>query len=737
MLYYYVRSIALRKASVITRRHWINSRLYHADKFPNCSQWIESKPSVILNSPISKNTQTVIDPKIALSGSSIRPSSIYNTDKEFQKTLDNALFSLYNKHLVGCSNDRRSFTMSTWQKLRTYLHDQLNTRIDRNPGNFTWSLSKLVSLNDPSNLISQLLSVQTIPTNVWRHILKSKEDSVSDLEKFNYIIKNTFDYIYNQEVIPSMVDPITYKINISNPSEWFPEARKLRRNIIVHIGPTNSGKTYRALQKLKNVNRGYYAGPLRLLAREVYERFKNEGVRCNLLTGEEVINDVDEMGNPAGLTSGTIEMVPLNREFDVAVFDEIQMMSDPERGWAWTNALLGVQAKEVHLCGEERALPVIQEIVKITGDNLFINKYKRLGELIVEKQSIRKNLKLLKKGDCVVAFSKKRILDLKLRIEKETNLKVAVIYGSLPPETRIQQAASFNKGFYDIVVASDAIGMGLNLAINRIVFTTDMKFNGKEMVELSTSNVKQIGGRAGRFDPNKSKSQGAKGYITATDRTILKSIRNKMNEPNTNLTSCVVWPPDELCSQIMMESPPGTLPSEVLIKIGTSLESKFNKLFSLCDLSNKIGTLQIFEKMKDIPFNDKLRLSNAPVKRDLPLVKEVFGWFCDTISKGQTRNLLSYTLPFDVLDYKCINDDNFNLEIYESMYNIFTLFFWLSNRYPNYFVDLESVKEMRVFCEMITFEKLDRLKRNPYAYQRGAKSSVLSIKNTLQSKRHR
>lgn len=111
----------------------------------------------------------------------------------------------------------------------------------------------------------------------------------------------------------------------------------MKRKIIMHVGPTNSGKTYHALQRFQKAESAVYCGPLRLLAQEVYERSNEGGVPCNLLTGEErrESDGVDKW-------SCTVEMTNLNSRFDVAVIDEIQMIGDDQRGWAWTSAVLGI-----------------------------------------------------------------------------------------------------------------------------------------------------------------------------------------------------------------------------------------------------------------------------------------------------------------------------------------------------------------------------------------------------------
>lgn len=246
------------------------------------------------------------------------------------------------------------------------------------------------------------------------------------------------------------------------PIDWYPATREMQRSIHLHVGPTNSGKTYHALKRLEKAKSGIYAGPLRLLAYEVYTRLNAQGIPCHLVTGDERI--IKE-GQEAAMSSCTVEMVPLNMEVDVAVIDEIQMIGNPDRGWAWTQSLLGVKAKELHLCGEVRTVPLIRELATLMGDKLEIHQYERLSPLETMHSSLEGKFMNIKKGDCMVVFSKKMIHAMKIKIEKVTKKRVAIIYGDLPPETRAQQARLFNDpdNDYDFLVATDAIGMGLNL----------------------------------------------------------------------------------------------------------------------------------------------------------------------------------------------------------------------------------------------------------------------------------
>lgn len=131
------------------------------------------------------------------------------------------------------------------------------------------------------------------------------------------------------------------------------------------MGPTNSGKTKAAIQALMDSKKGIYCAPLRLLAWEISETLSNFGIPCNLLTGQE-----RHINHDATHLSCTIEMADLNEEYDVAVIDEIQLIEDNERGFAWTNALLGLRAKEIHVCGEERALRLITRLLEPTKDDV-------------------------------------------------------------------------------------------------------------------------------------------------------------------------------------------------------------------------------------------------------------------------------------------------------------------------------------------------------------------------------
>lgn len=148
---------------------------------------------------------------------------------------------------------------------------------------------------------------------------------------------------------------------------------------------------------------------------------------------------------------------------EVAVIDEIQLIKDPLRGWALTRAFLGINAKEIHVCGEFAAIELIKRLCDSTNDEFEIHNYSRLTELTIEKTALE-TLDKVQSGDCIVCFNKNDIFKVSRDLES-MGIEVSVIYGSLPPSTKLKQAAKFNdpNDRCKVMVATDAIGMGLNL----------------------------------------------------------------------------------------------------------------------------------------------------------------------------------------------------------------------------------------------------------------------------------
>ncbi|KAK1390620.1 RNA helicase [Heracleum sosnowskyi] len=245
--------------------------------------------------------------------------------------------------------------------------------------------------------------------------------------------------------------------DLTQPETWYPNARRKKRNVILHVGPTNSGKTYHALKRLECSSSGIYCGPLRLLAWEVAKRLNKAKVPCDLITGQEK-DQVDGAKHKAV----TVEMADVTSDFKCAVIDEIQMIGCKTRGFSFTRALLGLSADELHLCGDAAAVPLVQKLLKVTGDDVKVQHYETLSPLVPLKVPLG-SFSNIRTGDCIVTFSRKEIYNLKKVIETGGKHLCSVVYGSLPPLTRTRQATRFNDASsdFDVLVASDAIGMGL------------------------------------------------------------------------------------------------------------------------------------------------------------------------------------------------------------------------------------------------------------------------------------
>ena len=309
----------------------------------------------------------------------------------------------------------------------------------------------------------------------------------------------------------------------ARPEMEFAEVRELRRHFILHIGPTNSGKTFQALERLKEAACGVYLGPLRLLALEVYERMNEMGVPCTMRTGQECI---EEEGSR--VTASTIEMADFDENYDIAVIDEAQLVADTDRGHSWTKAILGLRAGEIHICMSPAAEQAVCHLIGLCGDDYEVRRYERKTGLICEDRPFV-FLDDVREGDALIAFSKKSVLDVAGRLE-EAGVSSSVIYGSLPPEIRRRQTRLFNRGKTKVAVATDAIGMGLNLPVRRIVFLQTDKFDGVSRRPLRTSEIKQIAGRAGRFGIYD------KGYVSAMGEEELEYIRQNFKAAEEPLT---------------------------------------------------------------------------------------------------------------------------------------------------------------------------------------------------------
>ena len=262
-----------------------------------------------------------------------------------------------------------------------------------------------------------------------------------------------------------------------------------RSRLVAVLGPTNTGKTHLAVERMLAHSSGMIGLPLRLLAREVYDRIvKARGAaRVALITGEEKIVPA----RPQYFVC-TVEAMPLDRKVEFLAVDEIQLCSDPERGHVFTNRLLHARGQsETMLMGAATVANLIRRLCP----NAEIQFRSRLSQLTYDGP---KKLTRLPRRTAVVAFSADAVYAIAELIRRHRG-GAAVVMGSLSPRTRNAQVELFQSGEVEFLVATDAIGMGLNMDVDHVAFAGLRKFDGRRTRGLYAQEIAQIAGRAGRF----------------------------------------------------------------------------------------------------------------------------------------------------------------------------------------------------------------------------------------------
>ncbi|CAN6923354.1 unnamed protein product [Brassica oleracea] len=481
--------------------------------------------------------------------------------------------------------------------------------------------------------------------------------------------------------------------DLTCPHTWYPIARRKKRKVILHVGPTNSGKTYNALKQLERSSSGVYCGPLRLLAWEVAKRLNKANVLCDLITGQE-----KELVEGANHKAVTVEMADVTSVYDCAIIDEIQaslMVGCKQRGFSFTRALLGIAANELHLCGDPAVVPLVEDILKVTGDDVEVLTYERLSPLVPLKVPVR-SVSDIKTGDCLVTFSRKDIYRHKNTIEKAGKHLCSVVYGSLPPETRTAQATRFNDATndFDVLVASDAIGMGLNLNISRIIFSTLEKFDGTETRDLTVSEIKQIAGIAGRF-----RSQFPVGEVTCLHKEDLPLLHSSLKSPSPIIERAGLFPTYDLLSRYSQAHP-----KLGLYKILEHFVENA-KLSSNYFISNVEDMMKAAALVDELPLKlqDKYLFVVSPVDINDEISGRGFAQFAQNYSKTRVVKLREI-LSDDTVKVPRTPTE---LKELESIHKVLDLYVWLSLRLEDSFPDREVAASQKSICNVLIEQFLE------------------------------
>lgn len=469
---------------------------------------------------------------------------------------------------------------------------------------------------------------------------------------------------------------LTHELAFQGYPDSFIQARQLKRRVTLYVGPPNSGKTHAAFEKLAGALDGAYLAPLRLLALEGRDRLVARGVPCSLLTGEENVP-----ADNARVVSSTIEMVGTRDVIDVAVIDEAQMIFDHSRGWAWTQAIVGVPAREVIIICSGYAVPAIENLLALCGEVVTLRQFERKQHVQLLPGPVP--IPALKKGDAVVAFSRRDVLMLRDQIAANGH-PVSVVYGALPPEVRRREAERFATGESHILVATDAIGMGLNLPIRRVLFSTMSKFDGEGDRPLNESEVHQIAGRAGRYGLHEEGFTGVLHEAEPSAGRMLKELLPK-NPKAPRHFKAPVAPNWWHVSTIAQRMGKNRL-HEVLAVFMDQLALD-NAHFQVAELEQMLDlAAELDEQAGSLSLKERFIYAQAPVDaRTENLVQQFLEWAHTHARTGEAGE------PGFLWGV----DEHSRLDRMEQTLRACTLWLWLDLRFPGIFGHVDDVQDLR------------------------------------------
>jgi ATP-dependent RNA helicase SUPV3L1/SUV3 len=464
--------------------------------------------------------------------------------------------------------------------------------------------------------------------------------------------------------------------------DYFPLARKMQRELVLFAGPTNSGKTWHALNALAEAESGVYLAPLRLLALEGQEEIERRGRAASYITGEE--RDIRE---GARFVASTIEMLDPHRAVDAVVIDEVQLLTDPDRGWAWCQALVGAPAQRVYMTGSPDCIPLVQAMADYLGEPLTVHHLERHTPIEPIHQAVK--LMDVEPGTAIIAFSRRDVLAIRSQIERR--YKVAVIYGNLTPEVRREEARRFRSGEAQVLVATDAIAMGLNLPIKTVLMSTLTKWNGREEVQLSPAELLQIGGRAGRF------GKFEQGYVGTLRRSDGRRVAEVFSPGFTA-------PPRPLRTSVRpgshhIEAIAAGLGTDRLAKVlaafqrGMSFDSP---LLSPGVTDDMVRLADIVDRhRREIPMTTRLAMACAPVDARSDWHTFEFGSWVASYASGRDAHLAPLAERY--AKERAANDEE--LHMAEKEAKRLTAYAWLAYRFPGEFPDLEECQRQRALLD--------------------------------------
>lgn len=454
----------------------------------------------------------------------------------------------------------------------------------------------------------------------------------------------------------------------------YPLARSIGRQIDIFCGPTNSGKTYAALNILAQSAGGAYLAPLRLLAMEGQEGITAMGQACSMITGEER-REVPG----ARFVSSTVEMADFSHAMEVAIVDEAQMLADPDRGWAWTAAICGIPARRLIVVCAPEACGLVKALVERCGETATVRDFERKGGLVAEAAPVAPGA--IEAGDALIAFSRRNALAWRERVVGQ-GLSCAVIYGALSAEARRAEARRFQNGEAQVLVATDAIGMGLNLPIKRVIFTTCEKFDGSQTRTLRAHEIRQISGRAGRFGLAENGRAGALDIVGA------RLVRNALTAHSPPLAHGAILSPNE--TQIQeMSGRLGVSQLAPILRFFRERLVKHDPFFSSGQMQDVVALAEVADRRTGLSLSDRFAYAKTPLNREDPEhLKAWEGWMRAQERGMPARAQLETARPRTQSEEDALHEC-------ERAIKLITAYLWLSWRFPEGYPDREKAIDAR------------------------------------------
>ena len=533
-------------------------------------------------------------------------------------------------------------------------------------------LEQLESLVEECRVLAHLLHYDeaTLYGRVYLFLVELLGKHLDITPKIHRKVVRRFLHSIQDELVKKQRQELLAR-TIRDFKNLFPLAREMRRKLVLHIGPTNSGKTYAAMQKLQNADTGYYLAPLRLLALEGYENLKSLGIESSLITGEEQIIDEE-----ATHISSTIEMLNFEVDVDVCVIDEVQMIDDRDRGWAWANAIIGAPAKEIIMTGSANVKEAIIALAKYLGEELEIVEFERKNPLELIEEPV--DFEDIEPATAIVAFSRKDVLKLKQRLSRD--FRVSVVYGNLSPEVRREEARRFREGETEVLVATDAIAMGMNLPIKTILFAKAEKFDGLIQRDLFASEVLQIAGRAGRFGLEE------RGFVGALSKEALRVVKKRFYQEPKPIST-----PFKVMANLEHIKLVGTILEESSLEhiLEFFIENmEFSGPFYAASLDDMLEAAKIVDSY-NLDIATKYHLACAPLTLKSPYIINAYESYIRALERKEP---VHYQLPRLTGNYAQTSQE---LLLAEDMVKEISLYLWLSYRFGEYFVDAQKAREAR------------------------------------------